>query len=488
MNLALGFAISAYHIDKDGRKDLRPSELTAKKIVFFRLGPGSKYKPAVGDDIVISKMGIEDFKAFGDPKEEDALLWARWGGSSFEQNQSRQYTVNPYDDEYEATLKSASTLREGITLKDFIRIIEVNFPERSSAADIEGYLNRYHMVLLTDKWIYHRLATDSTADDAIVPRMPWPNPAKPDLFRPEATAVLRAFKKDQSFLPDGFAQSFDWDVALLQMLAKGQKPARTTTLVTPSLFGGPVRTICTHPLLVREKRDTVVSDAPPAVGSLSESSRAGEVKVNPSAFEDDYDADPMGFNDMVGPSASDCARAGHVRVNPDALAGDAMGEPSEANDIAAPPAESPSADAAGSRLTRARQVLLKINKEHAERTVQHMTPEVNDATAPPEEMPPADVGQARESVLTVKQEGETKLPGSIKQEWMFEDKLKPSTSSRQCIDLDSDSPGPPAAKVAKLEPEALEAMRAVQAAFSATVEELSLSLKHAPAIQIDDDE
>ena len=117
-----------------------------------------------------------------------------------------------------------------------------------------------------------------------------------------------------------------------------------------------------------------------------------------------------------------------------------------------------------------------------------MTPEVNDATAPPEEMPPADVGQARESVLTVKQEGETKLPGSIKQEWMFEDKLKPSTSSRQCIDLDSDSPSPPAAKVAKLEPEALEAMRAVQAALSATVEELSLSLKHAPAIQIDDDE
>ena len=95
MNPALGFAVAAYHIDNDDRKDLRPSVLTANKMDFFRLEPGSKYEPAIGDDVVISKMGPEDFKAFGDPKEEDALLWAKWVGSSFEQNQGRLFVRTP---------------------------------------------------------------------------------------------------------------------------------------------------------------------------------------------------------------------------------------------------------------------------------------------------------------------------------------------------------------------------------------------------------
>ena len=403
--------------------------LTAKKIDFFRLEPGSKYKPAVGDNIVLAKMGIEDFKAFGDPKEEDALLWARWGGSSFEQNQSRQYTVNPYDEAYEKTVRSASSVQEGISLKDFLHIVADNFPEKSTRSDIEGYLNRYHMVLLTDSWIYYRFATDSTDDNATVPRMAWPNPAKHDLFRPEAMKILQAFKKDQTFLPDGYAQTFDWDVALLQMLAEGQKPAQTTTLVSPCLFGGPAQTTYTHPRLERERGSNSASDAPPAASAKSEEHVA-------FAHDADFDEDPMGFRDHGG----------------------------EVNHAAPQPVERSLTEAASS--------------SDFERKV----PDVISAGASTSRM-----SQAREALVKVKRERQVKLQ-KIKSECnggVWAQRLHCGNSSQR-VDLDADSPEPSCAKVAKLEPEALEQMRAVQAAFAAAVVEMKANEGDVPIV-IDDE-
>eukprot|EP00973_Karenia_brevis_P051733 7186582-Karenia_brevis.AAC.1 len=71
----------------------------------LRLEPGSKFKPVVGDDVPTFKMEADEVKAFGDPAEEDAWLWARWNGVTFEQNQSRQLCTNPYDMTYEAKVK-----------------------------------------------------------------------------------------------------------------------------------------------------------------------------------------------------------------------------------------------------------------------------------------------------------------------------------------------------------------------------------------------
>ena len=76
--------ISAFNIMRDERADIEPSIVTAKRIDFFRLEPGSIYKPAIGDELPLHKLDTDEFKAFHDPGEEDALLWARWGGASFE--------------------------------------------------------------------------------------------------------------------------------------------------------------------------------------------------------------------------------------------------------------------------------------------------------------------------------------------------------------------------------------------------------------------
>eukprot|EP00959_Pyramimonas_sp_CCMP1952_P125021 2613405-Pyramimonas_sp.AAC.1 len=69
----IGFAISAYQIDKRDRADLRPSIVTTKKIDFLRLEPGAVFKPAIADDTVLAKWSPDEIKAFLDPAEEDAL-------------------------------------------------------------------------------------------------------------------------------------------------------------------------------------------------------------------------------------------------------------------------------------------------------------------------------------------------------------------------------------------------------------------------------
>jgi len=58
-------------------------------------------------------------------------------------------------------------------------------------------LSRAHVVLLTAKWIYLKLATSSPGE--LVPCFPLPNQTKPDLFVPEATVINKKYKKDQSF-------------------------------------------------------------------------------------------------------------------------------------------------------------------------------------------------------------------------------------------------------------------------------------------------
>ena len=229
-----GFTISGHNIKKASRSDLAPCVITCKRIDHLRLEPGSKFKPAIADDIPVHRMDPDEIKAFGDPAEEDALLWARWGGASFEQNQNRQMCFNPYDIEFEA---SVEVLRNGtqeeISFESFRSILYVNWPKDSTPVDVDAYLARYHIYLMTDKHIYYRYAS---LEKGNVPRMPWPNPSKPDLFKPETTDVMKRYKKEQNYKPPGYADAFQWDLALMEALSKKKKIPTTITITGDSLF------------------------------------------------------------------------------------------------------------------------------------------------------------------------------------------------------------------------------------------------------------
>ena len=57
-----------------------PALVTAKYIDMFRGEANHIFKPAILDDFNPKKMDVEIAKAYLNPSEEDALLWARWGG------------------------------------------------------------------------------------------------------------------------------------------------------------------------------------------------------------------------------------------------------------------------------------------------------------------------------------------------------------------------------------------------------------------------
>ena len=116
-------AVSGYQIRKHDRNDLRPSVVTYKKVDFLRLEPGSKFKPAIGDDIQMVRMDPDELKAIGDPMEEDCLVWARWGGASCEINQSRAFVVQLVNLSAEPN-RSASTTREAVKYEDFRQMID----------------------------------------------------------------------------------------------------------------------------------------------------------------------------------------------------------------------------------------------------------------------------------------------------------------------------------------------------------------------------
>ncbi|CAK0808270.1 unnamed protein product [Prorocentrum cordatum] len=279
----IGFAISAYQIDKHDRVDLRPSVVTTKKVDFFRLEPGTVFKPAIADDTVLTKWAPDEIKAFLDPAEEDALLWARWGGASFAQNQSRQICINPYNEEFEKTVRSIRRGREEVAFKDFLEIVDCNFVcEKQSGyqmADVEAYLARSNIVPLTDDWIYLRLA--STTKDP-VPRFPWPAPDKPDLFTPEATPILRRYKKDQTFAPTDYDMHMRWSVAAMKKFSRGDDIGRSSAVRGPTLFDQDAPPRCQFPEL----------DGEPDVASGAARS-ARDPPANPDGS--DVEEDVFGF-------------------------------------------------------------------------------------------------------------------------------------------------------------------------------------------------
>lgn len=223
---------SAHQIKKHKRHDLKPSFSTAVNLDFFRLEPGSRFKPVCMDDIALNKMTPGDFKATINPMEDDALVWARWGGSSTDINQAVCGCINPYKKKAEPPL-SDSTIREAILLKKFLEMIEENWPAGSTEADIEAYLERCHIVLFTDAWIYFLKAKSNLEE--LVPRWPYPDPKRKDIFIKEATSIMKKFKRDKDYKPEGYDDDFLWGVKLCDYVSTGAVPPRTRTIMQEGL-------------------------------------------------------------------------------------------------------------------------------------------------------------------------------------------------------------------------------------------------------------
>ena len=227
----IGMTQSKYMIERDERDDLTPSIRTAKNLDFFRAEPGSVYKPDVFDDGLLQKQSPETFKAFHNPAEEDALVWARWGGSAFEMNQSRQSCANPY------AKKAEPAGDETIVSHDaFVAMLAPIFHKDTEEDDIPAYLKRGHVFLFSDDWLYLRLATQNKVQ---VPHMPF-NGDMRDLLTPECKEMYGAYRRGCKDMPENYEEDMAWSVDFLKKAIKGEAIRRPHTVTGTPLFENPV--------------------------------------------------------------------------------------------------------------------------------------------------------------------------------------------------------------------------------------------------------
>ena len=139
-------------------------------------------------------------------------------------------------------------------------MIDPNWPKGSLEDDIEAYLNRMHIIVCTKGWLTYRFAGGPGQK---VLRMKWPNPTKPDIMIPEATAVLKRYKKDNAFKPPGHEEDFRWSVALIRAVTNGEEIPRTLTIKGPRFGGDPAVGTCTY--VRRSSEGEEVDDMRPAV-------------------------------------------------------------------------------------------------------------------------------------------------------------------------------------------------------------------------------
>ncbi|CAK0837766.1 unnamed protein product [Prorocentrum cordatum] len=269
----LAWVHSACSIQKKGTAD-EIAFLTVKHMDFFKGEPTTEILPGIFDDGLLQKVrwpGVahaiaargfqgdcvevavalvigrtlgrlkapaDVLKAFLNPKEEDALLWARWGGCAFEQGSRRQAVANPYDRDAEKAALDAATLNKyGLDLLK--RIIAPSLEDVRTEDDFNVILARAHVIAVTDLGVHWRVASANLQDGAEF--MPWPNPRSPDLFVSEVRDTTSPAIRP---LPSDYAEKMAWSIGYMSNVVAGlDVPTIATVHVAPIFGDGPARVV-----------------------------------------------------------------------------------------------------------------------------------------------------------------------------------------------------------------------------------------------------
>ena len=231
-------AQSKYEIDEDKLGDeMVPSMITAKFLDFFKAEPITKYKPGGFDDGVMHKQDSAFLKAFLNPSEEDATVWARYTSAQFDQGASRQACNNAYDRELEKKLydEMQGSRSYQIDYTKFVLLIRPSFASVDEGEDMDAILTRTHMILITPHGVYYRVATTSQDPVSFIA---WPAGEPHDLLAPQYKPVFMEYKKDPTHhkLPASHHEDMVWSQALLTRLIMGEPVPPTLTIMNPNFF------------------------------------------------------------------------------------------------------------------------------------------------------------------------------------------------------------------------------------------------------------
>ena len=173
------------------------------------------------------------------PQEEDATIWARYSSAQFDQGAGRHACNNPYNALLEPTILE-NALKGGkvnsIAYKDFLDLVAPSFGGVEDTEDMAAIFARTHLIVLTDKGVYWRLAGTDKED---VQFIPWPDNQSKDLLVDSQKPIFQAYKKDPEAhaLPANFHEDSVWSQELLRKLLSGEEIPRTVTVRGVSLFG-----------------------------------------------------------------------------------------------------------------------------------------------------------------------------------------------------------------------------------------------------------
>lgn len=225
---------SRYEIEQDGLTDVVPSMVTAKHLDFFKAEPVTKWKPAVFDDGLLQAQNPDLLKAFVNPSEEDATMWARWGSAQFDRGASRQVCSNPYCKVTEE--KAVEEARDNtISHARFMELVMPSFAAVKEPADFEAILARSHILVLTDKHIFYRHAEPRHVH---VPFIQWPNLNQKDLLSEETRPDWLEYKRNpgSQTYPARYHEDAIWSQEYLKRVIRGEPIPIVATVRISNLF------------------------------------------------------------------------------------------------------------------------------------------------------------------------------------------------------------------------------------------------------------
>lgn len=232
----LAFLYSEYKIRTLNKASTHEaSVLTAKHMDFFKAEPCTQILPGIFDDGPVKELPADILKSFLNPKEEDALVWARWGGATFDQGSSRQMVSNPYSKAAED--RAIKSMNFGAyALDHFKAIIAPSLESVDEDEDFTAILARAHVIVATDKGVHWRAASEDSAVGAKF--MEWPEGGRADLFGDDCRPGFQAYLDNPKSCdyPIDFADKMDWSLKYFDNLVQGRPVDPITTTLTRSVF------------------------------------------------------------------------------------------------------------------------------------------------------------------------------------------------------------------------------------------------------------
>ena len=236
----LAMAISKREVDLAALEDLAASIVTAKYVDMFRGEPNTVFKPAILDDYNARNLAMEMLKAILNPSEEDALLWARWGGAGFDMGMFRQCVTNAYN--------KGVKINPGLPLSHalFLQLIEPSVPKEADAEDVEAVLRRANIIVITPVAVVYRVATREEVD---VPTIGWSAHEDVDILTPQAKDLLIKYKNGSRDLRQSFEADMQWSLDYIRRCVDGLPIPRSATLLSRDSTGA-ASSSSVHPELV----------------------------------------------------------------------------------------------------------------------------------------------------------------------------------------------------------------------------------------------